>query len=147
MSLFKKVVLPRGQPTDHMHSSHVHFLHITFLFNMFSYVSVTTQILSVLLHHFIIHCITMSSIPLPFNWSKQLEYNWCTVEGIEKLWHLVGPYLPYAPSLFQLRCTARMMNGWDIHCLSATGDSKSALIHIYCTKRHNYLGSMPYEPP
>jgi len=72
----------------------------------------------------------MSTIPPPFDWSKWLEYNWCSVEGIEKLWHLVGPSLPYDPAPFQLGCTARMMNGQDVLCLSATGDSKSTLIYL-----------------
>ena len=72
----------------------------------------------------------MSTIPPPFDWSKRLEYNWCTVEGIEKLWRLIGPSLPYDPALFQLGCTARMMKGQDVLCLSATGDSKSTLIYL-----------------
>jgi superfamily II DNA helicase RecQ len=72
----------------------------------------------------------MSSIPLPFDWSKWLEYNWCTVEGIERLQRLVGPSLPYVLAPFQLGCTARMLNGQDVLCLSATGDGKSALIYL-----------------
>ena len=72
----------------------------------------------------------MSLIPPPFDWSKWLEYNWCTVEGIEKLRRLIGPSLPYNPAPFQLGCTARMMNGQDVLCLSATGDGKSALIYL-----------------
>ena len=72
----------------------------------------------------------MSSIPPPFDWSRRLKYNWCTIEGIEKLRRLVGPSLPYDPAPFQLGCTARMMNGQDVLCLSATGDGKSALIYF-----------------
>ena len=72
----------------------------------------------------------MSSIPPPFDWSKLLKYNWCTVEGMEKLWRLVDPSLPYDLAPFQLGCTARMMNGQDVLCLSATGDGKSALIYL-----------------
>jgi len=72
----------------------------------------------------------MSSIPPPFDWSKLLKYNWCTVEGMEKLRRLIGPSLPYNPAPFQLGCTARMMNGQDVLCLSATGDGKSALIYL-----------------
>ena len=68
----------------------------------------------------------MSAIPPPFNWSKRLEYNWYSMEGIEKL----RPSLPYDPDSFQLRCTARIMNGQDVLCLSATGDGKLALIYL-----------------
>jgi len=72
----------------------------------------------------------MSAIPPPFDWSKQLEYNWYSVEGIEKLCLLVSHSLPYDPDPFQLGCTVRMTNGQDILCLSATGDGKSALIYL-----------------
>ena len=72
----------------------------------------------------------MSSITPPFDWSKQLQYNWYSVEGIEKLWRLVGPSLSYDPDIFQLGCTARILNGQDVLCLSTTGDGKSALIYL-----------------
>ena len=42
----------------------------------------------------------MSAVPPPFNWSKRLEYNWYSVEGLEKLRRLVGPSLPYEPDWF-----------------------------------------------
>jgi superfamily II DNA helicase RecQ len=72
----------------------------------------------------------MSTILPPFDWSKRLKYNWYSVEGIEKLRHLMGPSLPYNPDRFQLGCTTRMMDGQDVLCLSATGDGKSALIYL-----------------
>jgi hypothetical protein len=53
-----------------------------------------------------------------------------SIEGIEKLWRLVGPSLSYTPNKFKLRCMARIMNGQDVLCLSATGDGKSALIYL-----------------
>jgi hypothetical protein len=36
-----------------------------------------------------VHSTIMSSIPPPFDWSKWLECNWCTLEGIEKLRRLI----------------------------------------------------------
>ena len=77
----------------------------------------------------------MSSIVPPFDWSKRLQYNWYSVEGIEKLRRLVGPSLSYDPDIFQLGCTARIMNGQDVLCLSTTGDGKSALIYLAAIAR------------
>lgn len=86
----------------------------------------------------------MSAVPPAFDWSKRLEYNWYSVEDLEKLRRLVGPSLPYEPDEFQLGCTARIVNGQNVLCVSATGDGKSAFC-IHCTKRYNYTGSVPYE--
>lgn len=72
----------------------------------------------------------MSAVPPASNWSKRLEYNWYSVEGLEKLRRLAGPPSPYEPDRFQLGCTARIMNGQDVLCVSATGDGKLALIYL-----------------
>jgi hypothetical protein len=52
------------------------------------------------------------------------------VKGLEKLWCTVAPCLPYDPDPFQLKCTAQMLNGQDIPCLSATGSGKLALLYL-----------------
>ena len=72
----------------------------------------------------------MSLIAPPFDWFKWLQYNWYSVEGSEKLQQLVGPLPSYIPDIFQLGCTARIVNGQDVLCLSTTGDGKSALIYL-----------------
>jgi len=71
----------------------------------------------------------MSVIPPPFDWST-LQYNWYSIEGIDKLRRTVTPFLPYNPNPFQLKCTARMLNGQDVLCLCSTGGGKSALIYL-----------------
>jgi len=71
----------------------------------------------------------MSVIPPPFDWST-LQYNWYSIEGIDKLRRTVTPFLPYDPDPFQLKCTARMLNGQDVLCLCSTGGGKSALIYL-----------------
>jgi hypothetical protein len=82
--------------------------------------------------YLLLYYVLMPTIPPPFNWSKRLEYNWCSVDvkGIEKLRRLVGPFLSYTPNKFQLGCTARIMNGQVVLSLSTTGDGKSALIYL-----------------
>jgi len=72
----------------------------------------------------------MSEIPPPFDWSTRLQYNWYSVEGVEKLRCTVAPSLLYDPDPFQLKCTARVLNGQDVLCVSATGSGKSALIYL-----------------
>jgi len=52
------------------------------------------------------------------------------MEGLEKLRCAVGPSLPYTPYPFQLECAARMLDGQDVLCLTATGGGKSALIYL-----------------
>ena len=49
---------------------------------------------------------------------------------VEKLRRTAAPSLPYDPDPFQLKCTARMLNGQDVLCLSATGSGKSALLYL-----------------
>ena len=77
----------------------------------------------------------MSEVPPPFDWSTRLQYNWYSVEGLEKLRRTVVPSLPYDPDPFQLKCTARMLNGQDVLCLSATGSGKSALLYLVSIAR------------
>lgn len=72
----------------------------------------------------------MSSIPPHYDWSKRLDYTWYSTDGIEKLRRLVTPSLPFEPAPFQLECTARILDGQDVLCTSATGDGKSALIYL-----------------
>ena len=72
----------------------------------------------------------MSSIPLPFDWSKQLEYDWSTQDGLNRISRLVALSLPFEPAPWQLNCTARILNGQDVLCLSATGDGKSVLMYL-----------------
>jgi superfamily II RNA helicase len=72
----------------------------------------------------------MSELPPPFDWSKRLQYNWYSERGLETFAHEVGPSLPFKLDRFQLECTARIMDGQDVLCLSATGDGKSALMYL-----------------
>ena len=81
----------------------------------------------------------MSAIPPAFDWSTRLQYNWYSVEGLDKLRHTVGPLLPYEPYSFQLKCTARVLNGQDVLCLSATGDGKSALLYLASIARQGTI--------
>jgi len=83
-----------------------------------------------ILYHFLLHHTVMSTTPPLFDWSKQLEYNWYLFKGIEKLQWLICPSLPYNLDMIQLGCTARIMNGQDVLCVSATGDGKSALMYL-----------------
>jgi superfamily II DNA helicase RecQ len=72
----------------------------------------------------------MSALPPPFDWSKRLQYDWTSQEGLNKLKGIVRPWLKYDPRHFQLYDSGRILNGTDIFCISATGDGKSALIYI-----------------
>ena len=72
----------------------------------------------------------MSEIPPPFGWSTRLQYNWYSVEGVEKLQRTVAPYLLYDSDPFQLKCTAHILNGQDVFCISASGSGKLALMYL-----------------
>ena len=72
----------------------------------------------------------MSVLPPPFDWSKRLQYDWTSQEGLNKLKGIVGPSLKYDPRHFQLYDSGCILNGMDVFCISATGDGKSALIYI-----------------
>ncbi|KAI0055298.1 P-loop containing nucleoside triphosphate hydrolase protein [Artomyces pyxidatus] len=72
----------------------------------------------------------MSGIPPPFDWSKRSHFKWNTEEGREKLRDLVSPSVGFNPAEFQLKCSAHILDGTDVFCISATGDGKSALIYI-----------------
>jgi superfamily II DNA helicase RecQ len=69
----------------------------------------------------------MSALPPPFDWSKRLQYDWTSQEGLNKL---KGISLKYDPQQFQLYDSGCILNRMDIFCISATGDGKSALIYI-----------------
>ena len=71
----------------------------------------------------------MSEIPPPFNWSRRLvEYTWFSERGVGQLRREVGPSLPYKLHRLQPECTARILDGQDVLCVSATGDGKSILM-------------------
>lgn len=71
----------------------------------------------------------MTSIPPPPDLSNH-DFDWLSAEGLEKIADIVAPSLPFVPAPWQLQCSARLLNGQDVFCLSATGDGKSALIYI-----------------
>lgn len=58
------------------------------------------------------------------------QYDWTSPEGLEKIRTMVRPYLGYDPKDFQLYNSARILNGQDVICITATGDGKSTLIYI-----------------
>src|ERR1700729_847473 len=60
----------------------------------------------------------MSSISLPFDWSKRLAYDWTTQEGLNKLPETVRPSLPFDPTYFLLYCSACISIGKDVFCVS-----------------------------
>lgn len=72
----------------------------------------------------------MPSISPPPNWSKKPNFRWTSPQGLEKLANIIAPSLPFVPTLWQLECSARLLDGQDVFCLSATGDGKSALMYI-----------------
>jgi hypothetical protein len=72
----------------------------------------------------------MSALPLPYDWSKRLQYDWTSQEGLNKLKGIVRPSLKYDPQHFQLYDSGCILNGTVIFCVSTTGDRKSALIYI-----------------
>lgn len=72
----------------------------------------------------------MPSIPPPPDWSKKAPFKWQSPVGLKKLEDLVSPSLPFIPKPWQLECSARLLDGQDVLCLSATGDGKSALMYI-----------------
>jgi hypothetical protein len=77
--------------------------------------------------------IQVSEMPLPpspLDWSKRLQYDWTSQEGLDRLNGIVGPSITYKPRHFQLYDSASrcILNGTDVVCMTATGDGKSALI-------------------
>jgi hypothetical protein len=72
----------------------------------------------------------MSALLPPFDWSKRLQYDWTSQEGLNKLKSIVGPSLKYDLRDFQLYDSGCILNRMDIFCISATGDGKLALIYI-----------------
>lgn len=69
----------------------------------------------------------MSALPPPFDWSRRLQCDWTSQEGLNKLKDIVGPLLKYDPQLYD---SSRILNGTHVFCISATGDGKLALIFI-----------------
>ena len=70
----------------------------------------------------------MSTLPPPFDWSKRLQFDWTSQEGLEKLGEIVGPAIHYEPHHFQLFDSGCILNGVDVFCITRTGGGKSALI-------------------
>ena len=64
--------------------------------------------------------------PSPLDWSKSLQYDWTSQEGLDRLNDIVSPSITYKPRHFQLYDSACILN--DTLCITATGDGKSALI-------------------
>ena len=62
----------------------------------------------------------MSALPPPSDWSRRLQCDWTSQEGLNKLKDIVGPLLKYDPQLY----------GTHVFCISVTGDGKLALIFI-----------------
>jgi hypothetical protein len=70
----------------------------------------------------------MLTLPLPFDWSKRLQFDWTSQEGLERLGELVSPAIHYEPHHFQLFDSGCILNGMDVFCIIQTGGGKSALI-------------------
>ena len=82
---------------------------------------------------------TSPSLPHLSDWSRRTEYNWNTLEGIDRLRTVVRRRVPYEPSDFQLQNTAKLLSGQDVLCISATGDGKSALLYMYPMVREDTI--------
>ncbi|KAI0071657.1 P-loop containing nucleoside triphosphate hydrolase protein, partial [Panus rudis PR-1116 ss-1] len=65
--------------------------------------------------------------------------DWLSSEGIERVRSIVSKRVPYEPSSFQLQNTARLLNGQDVLCVTATGDGKTALIYMYTMVREGSI--------
>ena|ERR1700683_2320221 len=70
----------------------------------------------------------MSTLPPPFDWSKRLQYNWTSQDGLKRLSNTVRPSINYEPHHFQLFDSGCILNGTDVFCITRTGGGKSALI-------------------
>ncbi|KAK7026540.1 hypothetical protein R3P38DRAFT_2527651, partial [Favolaschia claudopus] len=65
----------------------------------------------------------------PFDWSKRRDYAWFSAEGAQKIRQKVAPFVSFALDTFQVECAARILDGQDVLCISATGTGKTALIY------------------
>ncbi|KAF8231491.1 hypothetical protein L208DRAFT_1277116 [Tricholoma matsutake] len=72
----------------------------------------------------------MSPVARPFDWSCRPEKAWSSLPGLQLIWARVQPSINFEPDAYQLECTAKILNGCDIFCISMTGDGKSALIYM-----------------
>lgn len=66
-------------------------------------------------------------------------YDWTTPQGLEQLRAIARPSLRYEPRDFQVLDSARILNGQDVFCITATGDGKSGLIYLPALARKEMI--------
>ena len=84
----------------------------------------------------------LNAIPPSFDWSKRLEYNWYSVEALEKLRRKVGPSLPYEPVALvaaQMHCVDARWTRCSLSECYFSGDGKSALIYLASIAREGTI--------
>ena len=64
----------------------------------------------------------------PFDWSKRLQFDWTSQEGLERLGEIVSPAIHYKPHHFQFFDSSCIVDGVDVFCITQTGGGKSASI-------------------
>lgn len=65
------------------------------------------------------------------DWATREQSDWTSTQGNEELRKIITACVPYRPADFQIQNTARLLQGQDVLCVSATGDGKSALLYMY----------------
>ncbi|KJA23115.1 hypothetical protein HYPSUDRAFT_602700 [Hypholoma sublateritium FD-334 SS-4] len=77
--------------------------------------------------------------PPVFDWEVQRKYNWTKPDGLDLIKTKLSSYAAFTPHDFQLNCTALILNGTDVVCITATGDGKSALIYMPVMVQHGAI--------
>jgi hypothetical protein len=72
----------------------------------------------------------MSGVSPPFDWSRRPEKAWFSPMGLWEIQDRLRPSIDFEPDEYQLNCTAKILMGCDVFCISATGDGKSSLIYM-----------------